>query len=104
MKLYFWSEDTYNSASQLTAENADKVVVMTCENGTYSAASDEIAAKYLDKTVYVAAVYESNGQTYCSGVLPYSIAAYCQKPPAGVQDLATAAAIYGCTAKGYFGV
>ena len=104
MKLYFWNEDTYNSVSELTVDNADKVEIMTEDNGTYSAASDEIAAKYLDKTVYVAAVYESNGVTYCSGVLPYSIAAYCQKPPASVQDLATAAAIYGCTAKEYFGV
>jgi hypothetical protein len=102
MKLYFWNEDTYNSVSQLTAENADKVVTMTEDNGTYTACSDEIAAKYLDKTVFAAAVYESNGTTYCSGVLPYSIAAYCQKPPATVQDLATAAAIYGCTAKQYF--
>ena len=54
--------------------------------------------------MFVAAVYESNGTTYCSGVLPYSIAAYCQNPPATVQDLATAAAIYVCTAKQYFGV
>ena len=104
MTLYFWNEDTYNSVTELTAENADKAVVMTLENGTYTAASDEIAAKYLDKTVYVAAVYESDGVTYCSGVLPYSIAAYCQKSPATVQDLAAAAAIYGCTAKQYFGV
>ena len=42
--------------------------------------------------------------TYCSGVLPYSIAAYCQNPSDDVQELATAAAIYGCTAKEYFGV
>ena len=103
MKLYFWNEDTYNSVTELTAENADKAVIMTLENGSYTATSDEIAAKYLDRTVYVAAVYESNGITYCSGVLPYSIAAYCQKPPAGVQELATAAAIYGGTAKQYFG-
>ena len=87
----------------LTRKNADKVEVMTLEDGTYAASSDEIAAKYLDRTVYVAAVYESNGVTYSSGVLPYSIAAYCQKPPAGVQDLATAAAIYGGAAKQYFG-
>jgi hypothetical protein len=92
------------SVTELTAENADKAVVMTNENGSYTASSDEIAAKYLDKTLYVAAVYESNGVSYCSGVLPYSIAAYCQKPPAGVQDLATAAAIYGSTAKAFFGV
>ena len=104
MKLYIWNEDTYNSVTELTAENADKAVVMTLENGSYTASSDEIAAKYLDKTVYVAAVYESDGVTYCSGVLPYSIAAYCQKPPADVAALANAAAIYGCTAKQYFGV
>jgi hypothetical protein len=103
MTLYFWNEDTYNAVGELTAQNADKAVTMTLENGSYSASSDEIAARYLDQTVYVAAVYESNGVRYCSGVLPYSIAAYCQKPPAGVQALATAAAIYGCTAKAYFG-
>lgn len=104
MTLYIWNEDTYNSVSQLTAENADKAVAMTLENGSYTAASDEIAAKYLDRTVYAAVVYESNGVIHCSGVLPYSIAAYCQNPPAGVQALATAAAIYGYTAKEYFGV
>jgi hypothetical protein len=104
MKLYFWNEDTYNNVSELTADNADKVVDMKLEYGSYTASSDEIAAKYLDKTLYVAAVYESDGTTYCSGVLPYSIAAYCQKPPASVQDLATAAAIYGCAAKQFFGV
>jgi hypothetical protein len=104
MTLYFWSEDTYNRVTELTAENADKAVVMTLQDGSYTAASDEIAAKYLDKTVYVAAVYRSNGETYCSGVLPYSIAAYCQKPSADVAALANAAAVYGCTAKEFFGV
>ena len=104
MTLYIWNEDTYNSATQLTADNADKVVTMTVENGLYTASSDEIIAKNLDKTVYVAAVYESNGVSYCSGVLPYSIAAYCQKPGADVAALANAAAVYGCAAKEYFGV
>jgi hypothetical protein len=105
MLLYIWNEDSYNSAAKLTVKNADKVISLALQNdGSYAGASDEIAAKYLDKTIYVAAVYTSGGVTYCSGVLPYSIAAYCQKPPFGVQDLATAAAIYGCTAKQYFGV
>lgn len=104
MTLYFWNEDTYMSADELTAENADKAVAMTLNNGSYTATSDEIIAKDLDKTVYVAAVYESDGVTYCSGVLPYSIATYCKNPPAAVSDLATAAAIYGCAAKQYFGV
>ena len=103
MTLYFWDEDTYNSVDQLTAENADKAVAMTLVDGLYNASSDEIIAKNLDKTLYVAAVYESNGVTYCSGVLPYSIAAYCQKPSADVAALANAAAIYGYHAKAYFG-
>ena len=101
--MYFWTEETYNSVTELTAENADKAVAMTLENGTYTACSDEIIARRLDEAVYVVAVYESEGVTYTSGVLSYSIATYCQNPPAGVQDLATAAAIYGCTAKEYFG-
>ena len=103
MTLYCWNEDTYNSATQLTADNADKVVNMVLENDLYTASSDQIAAKDLDETVYVAAVYKSNGISYCSGVLPYSIAAYCQKPSADVAALANAAAVYGCTAKEYFG-
>ena len=45
----------------------------------------KFVGKYLDQTVYVAAVYDCNGVIHSSGVLPYSIAAYCQKPPAGVQ-------------------
>jgi hypothetical protein len=102
MALYVWSEETYNNVAELTADNADKIVYMTEQDGQYSASSDEIPAKYLDQTLFVAAVYQSNGQLYCTGVLPYSIAAYCQKPPASVQDLATAAAIYGCAAKAYF--
>ena len=103
MVLYFWSEDTYNSVTELTYDNADKIVEVGTKDGTYTATSDEIIARQLDQTLYVAAVYRSYGETYCSGVLPYSIAAYCQKPPAGVQALATAAAVYGCAAKQFFG-
>jgi hypothetical protein len=103
MQLYIWTEDTYNGTDVLTAKNADRVVEMTLENGTYTAVSHEIAARYLDKTVYVAAVYRCGDVLYSSGVLAYSIAAYCQDPPAGVEALATAAAIYGCTAKQFFG-
>ena len=103
VRLYIWNEDTYNSVDELTFTNADKKVDMVYENGMYTASSDQIAAKDLDKTVYVAAVYESGGQFYCTGVLPYSIAAYCQKPAADVAALANAAAVYGSAAKEYFG-
>ena len=67
------------------------------------ALSPEIAAKELDQTLYVAAVYESEGVTYCSGVLAYSLAAYCKSHANDTMgSFATAAAIYGCAAKQYF--
>ena len=61
-----------------------------------------IAAKDLNRAVYVAAVYEHDGQTYCSGVLPYSIGTYC----AGIADeyeYAKAMVVYGSHAEDYFG-
>ena len=72
-----------------------------------AACSDQIVAKDLDKTVYAAVVYESNGQRYSTGILPYSIAAYCREqaalPDSGMNGFATAAAAYGSAAKAYFG-
>jgi hypothetical protein len=108
MTFYYWTEDTYNTATELTAENADGVTAMTLVDGAYTAVSPELAAKELDKTIYVAATYESNGVTYSSGVLAYSLAAYCQQhaadPASNMQAFATAAAIYGCAAKEFFAV
>jgi hypothetical protein len=105
MTLYCWNEDTYNSTTELTAENADKVVTMTLENGLYTAASDQIAAKDLDDTVYVAATYTIDGETFCSGVIAYSLSTYCMRHADGnMGQLAQATAMYGYYAENYFGV
>ena len=105
MTLYYWNAEDYESAQQLSTDNATGSMVMT-PGAQYSAAITDIAAKDLDSTYYVAVVYQSNGQTYCSGVLAYSLAAYCQSKAtvAGpIGDLAKATAVYGYHAKQLFG-
>ena len=65
-----------------------------------------ISAKALSEAVYVAAIYESGGTTWTSGVLGYSIGAYCsgQASKGGdIAGLAMATAVYGYHAKQYFG-
>lgn len=59
-----------------------------------------IAAKDLDSTYYVAAVYESGGVRYSTGVLAYSVGAFCASNGSA---LAQAIAVYGSYAKAYFG-
>lgn len=104
MKLYYWTAADYAAAEELTAENATGVLTMDGE-GQYHAAVEDIAAKDLDKTVYVAAVYSDGTTEYCSGVLAYSIGAYCVSQAAKTTDLqafAQATAVYATCAKSYF--
>ena len=63
-----------------------------------------IAAKMLDETYYVAAVYtDAEGNTYCTGVVGYSLSKYCMKHASGVMgDLAQHLAMYGYYADCYF--
>jgi hypothetical protein len=103
--LYYWTAADYNSADVLTTANATGSVLATA--GTeYKAAVKGIAAKNLDGTIYVAAVYTSNGTTYGSGVLAYSIGAYClnriDNGSVTMQSFAAATAVYGYYAKAYF--
>lgn len=105
MKLYYWTQADYEAADQLTADNATGISTMTGLN-SYGAAVKQIAAKDMDSTVYVAAVYSSNGETYCSGVIAYSLGAYCDSQATGnssISSFAEAAAVYGAYAKSYFG-
>jgi hypothetical protein len=65
-----------------------------------------IAAKSLSEAVYVAAIYSDGTTIWTSGVLGYSIGAYCasQSTKGGtIADLAMATAVYGYQAKQYFG-
>jgi hypothetical protein len=105
LKLYYWTQADYDRATILTPTNATGSVKLTFTDGQYHGDIRGISAKDLDETIYVAAGYNSNGSSYCSGVLPYSIGAYCvsQASKGGnVQPLAEATAVYGYYAKQYF--
>ena len=109
MTLYYWTEADYNAATTLTTGNATGSVVMeaTGSAGQYKAAVSGITAKQMDETIYVAAVYESNGVTYSTGVLAYSLGKYCEdnaaSSDAALKGIAQATAVYGYYAKAYFG-
>ena len=107
--MYYWDAKTYASVEELTTENAlgsEKMVPV--DGGEYFAAYTDIAAKEIGDTVYVAAVYEVNGQTYCTGVLPYSLSLYCKRfaenSESAAQDLAAATMVYGYYAEQFFGI
>jgi hypothetical protein len=106
--LYYWNAEDYAAASVLTASNATGSLKM---NGTgtneYRGDITGIAAKEISEAVYVAATYkDASGNTWTSGVLGYSIGAYCSSQAskaADITELAKATAVYGYHAKQYFG-
>ena len=105
--LYYWTRSTYENVDVLTVDNAHNGYPMEEANGGfYRNSVGSIAAKELDDTIYVAAVYESGGVTYCTGVLAYSLGAYCvdraENGSENMQALAAATAVYGYYAKQYF--
>ena len=106
VSLYYWTQDAYEAAGTLTPANASGKLTMTPDGtGTYRATIEGIAAKDLDKTVYVSADYTSGGTSYCSGVLAYSIGAYCVSQAASTDPMspfAKATAVYGYYAKQLF--
>lgn len=104
--LCYWTYQDYAKVSALNAANATGVINMQADaDMQYHGIIEDIAAKDLDRTIYVAAVYTDGNQTYCSGVLAYSIGAYCVSQASSgsaMQDFAAAAAIYSYYAKQYF--
>ncbi len=108
MTLYIWTPAAYASAATLTAQNAAEVIPMVPgSDGRYWGQVSGIAAKALDETYYVAGVYtDAAGNTYCTGVISYSLSKYCiSKAVSGnaMQELASATAMYGYYAKEFFG-
>ena len=105
--MYYWNEADFNAAEVLTIENATGFIMMDGEGvGQYRGDIEGIAAKNLANAVYVAGVYSDGTTTWTSGVLGYSIGAYCsgQATKGGAMaDLAMATAVYGYHAKAYFG-
>lgn len=108
MTLYYWTVDDYNAVDILTAENASGVVstAETTVAGQYMGTIEGIAAKQIDQSVFFAAVYESGGVTYCTGVYSYSLASYCMdrisNGSAAMQAFAKETIVYGYYAKNYF--
>lgn len=104
--MYYWTQEDYEAASILMPSNASGSAIMVDDGtGAYHAVVEGIAAKDLDKTVYVAASYVSGDTRYCTGVLAYSIGSYCVSQSATVnaqQMLAQATAVYGYYANELF--
>jgi hypothetical protein len=106
MTFYYWNAEDFANASVLSTSNATGSAVMTNNNGEYSAAISGIAAKDVDGALYACGVYtDVNGNTYSTGILPYSLGFYCGnqvKAGGETADLAAAIAVYGYYAKLYF--
>lgn len=107
MTLYYWDLNTYANCTVLTPENATGSVIMDATDaGSYKGTVANIAAKEIDQTIFVAGVYTSGGTTYTTGVLPYSLGAYCvdraTNATGTMQPFAAATAVYGYYAKAYF--
>jgi hypothetical protein len=106
MRLYIWTPEAYASAGRLTEQNAAVVPMNLEDNGQYFCQVTGIAAKALDETYYVAAVYtDIGGNVRCTGIIPYSLSKYCMNNASGTMgELAQATAMYGYYAEQYFTV
>lgn len=106
MTLYYWDSETYDSITEFTVDNATGSMEMTVSGGQYWGNVPGIAAKDMDKTYYVSCVFESNGETVTTGIIPYSLGRYCEGKAAtdgdAQQAFAQATAVYGYYAKQYF--
>jgi len=106
VKLYYWTQEAYDACAVMKAANASGSLKMVDDGtGVYHAVVEGISAKDINDTIYVAAGYTSGGVTQCTGVLAYSIGAYCVSQAAGsstMKDFAAATAVYSYYAKQYF--
>ena len=105
MTLFYWTEADYNAAATLSPNNATGKFSLS-GNNVFGGIVEGIPAQDLDDTIYVVAGYRANGVSYCTGVLPYSIGAFCVSQAASGSDaikpLAASIAVYGYYAKAYF--
>ena len=103
--LFYWTEDDYRNAATLSPNNATGRIAMTGDT-VFTGEIRGIAAKDLGDTIYVVAGYRSGGVSYCTGVLPYSIGAFCVSQAASgseaMKPLASAIAVYSYYASAYF--
>ena len=103
--LYYWNQNDCYAADVLTVDNATGAIPMIAGTDGYTTAVEGIAAKDLDKGVFIAMVYSDGTATYSSGVVSYSIGTYCKSQAAknnGLSPLAAATAVYSYYAKQLF--
>lgn len=104
--LYYWTEEAFDAADVLTEDNASGTIAMEGKTeDQYRGDLEGIAAKELNRAVYVAAVYSDDTGTWTSGVLGYSIGSYCVSLATkgdAIADLAMSTAVYGYHANRYF--
>lgn len=106
--LYYWNQQDYNLASELTTKNSTGKIVCSASgnDGEYWATISNIAAKQMGQTIYVGVVYTSGGVTYTSEVMNYSLGKYCDgianNAGSAQHTLAMSAALYGNAAAAYF--
>ena len=108
VKLYIWTEAELEANETLTLENAKEVITMTAASGgTWSGRFKGISAKNAGDTIYACVVYTSGDVEYRTGVVTYSVAAYCQsyanKAGHQFQNMASLAAVYTYYANAYLG-
>ena len=100
--MYYWDAATYASLDVLTPANTTGVLTMAQDGNNWAAAIEGIAAKTIDKTVYVAAIYTSGDAVYPTGVIAYSLGNYCKTIAGNGNAFGAATAVYGYYAKAYF--
>ena len=98
----YWDADAYAAADKLSTANVTGMLPMTFDGIRWHAAVEGIAAKDMDKTIYVAAIYRSGGTVYTTKVIPYSLGRYCESIAANGNAFGAATAVYGYYAKAYF--
>ena len=103
--MYIWNLSDFNAAESLSKANATYALTMEPAGEEYLAIVEGIAAKDLDRGIYVSFCYSDGTTEYCSGVIGYSIGMYCttQASKTGtLADLAAATAVYGYYARELF--
>ena len=103
--FYVWDAETYNAVETLLPENAIATSKCTFDGTYYAGIVEGIAAKEVDKTFYCAAIYTgTDGNTYVSGVISYSLGYYLENQANGtaMPDFAKATGVYAYYAKQNF--
>ena len=102
MTFYYWDDETFANVDVLTADNATGTIDMVYDGSRWCATIAGIAAKEMDQPVYVAGSYTSDGVTYNTTVIAYSLGKYCENLATNGNAFGAATAVYGYYAKVYF--